>query len=124
MRRRPPRSTRTDTLLPYPTPFRSAGGVSGKFGPPCHSIFDPAIAMAQRDQAEGGVVPDAREQFERGPQIVRPSQHLDRHSSAFRSGRDVEAVEFGHVVAQNPLLFLLRQVGGVPGEKLLTPRPG
>src|SRR3546814_2210349 len=27
MRRRPPRSTRTDTLFPYPTLFRSLGGV-------------------------------------------------------------------------------------------------
>src|SRR3546814_18336370 len=26
MIRRPPRSTRTDNLLPYPTPFRAAGG--------------------------------------------------------------------------------------------------
>src|SRR3546814_20367404 len=29
MYRRPPRSTRTDTLFPYPTLFRSAGGVGG-----------------------------------------------------------------------------------------------
>src|SRR3546814_6071444 len=29
MIRRPPRSTRTDTLFPYTTPFRSAGAVGG-----------------------------------------------------------------------------------------------
>src|SRR3546814_13602526 len=29
MRRRPPRSTRTDTLFPYPTVFRSGGGENG-----------------------------------------------------------------------------------------------
>src|SRR3546814_12051963 len=29
MRRRPPRSTRTDTLFPYTTLFRSGGGVRG-----------------------------------------------------------------------------------------------
>src|SRR3546814_4226881 len=30
MIRRPPRSTRTDTLFPYTTLFRSVGGVSGR----------------------------------------------------------------------------------------------
>src|SRR3546814_3210886 len=71
MRRRPPRSTRSDTLLPYTTPFRSPGGefalmfvymgviyaVIGGFGAAAQAgfgvgsrvmqaIFLPAIAVA------------------------------------------------------------------------------
>src|SRR3546814_4669746 len=44
MRRRPPRSTRTDTLFPYTTLFRSKGmGEGGSVPPPA------AIANAVRD---------------------------------------------------------------------------
>src|SRR3546814_4303977 len=41
MLRRPPRSTRTDTLFPYTTLFRSNAAFVGKaFGDP--AVFDPA----------------------------------------------------------------------------------
>src|SRR3546814_4360567 len=45
MRRRPPRSTRTDTLFPYTTLFRSIGGA----GPEC---AEPA---GRRDRGGGGL---------------------------------------------------------------------
>src|SRR3546814_2306517 len=38
MIRRPPRSTRTDTLFPYTTLFRSAGATEGKFDTPTGSV--------------------------------------------------------------------------------------
>src|SRR3546814_9797242 len=46
MNRRPPRSTRTDTLFPYTTLFRSASGMS-RFGP----FPDPTLLL-DHDEAE------------------------------------------------------------------------
>src|SRR3546814_17485115 len=43
MIRRPPRSTRTDTLFPYTTLFRSD---AGRFGPPSYCISKAAQNMA------------------------------------------------------------------------------
>src|SRR3546814_8207508 len=52
MIRRPPRSTRTDTLFPYTTLFRSAdqGGGAGlaRRGKPLN--FVPSLAMAERER--------------------------------------------------------------------------
>src|SRR3546814_11525101 len=64
MIRRPPRSTRTDTLFPYTTLFRSADGdvhpararPSGR-----HSLHRPSVAVEARNGAE-----EAREAAESG----------------------------------------------------------
>src|SRR3546814_4070992 len=50
MIRRPPRSTRTDTLFPYTTLFRSAGAAAGCRHPRSHRHpgADPALAGLQR----------------------------------------------------------------------------
>src|SRR3546814_5118379 len=61
MRRRPPRSTRTDTLFPYPTLFlshrgRAADGVQDAFISPCHaatSSFSAPAAAAGHGHACG-----------------------------------------------------------------------
>src|SRR3546814_11656050 len=45
MIRRPPRSTRTDTLFPYTTLFRSAGGLAG---PPVAEEGGAAVLPPQR----------------------------------------------------------------------------
>src|SRR3546814_13492181 len=50
MIRRPPRSTRTDTLFPYPTLFRSRGGLTlstdgGRQWRPAHLLRTPATAV-------------------------------------------------------------------------------
>src|SRR3546814_15578572 len=53
MLRRPPRSTRTDTLFPYPTLFRSSGGVS--LSPPLDPVSamqPPPISMAPAPPAD------------------------------------------------------------------------
>src|SRR3546814_18400216 len=50
MIRRPPRSTRTDTLFPYTTLFRSDGQGKGRLG-------DEDIAGNRLERRAGGVVP-------------------------------------------------------------------
>src|SRR3546814_2763027 len=44
--RRPPRSTRTDTLCPYPTLFRSCGYAGVASGGPSHSNISAAATAA------------------------------------------------------------------------------
>src|SRR3546814_14648414 len=52
MIQRPPRATRTDTLFPYTTLFRSLLGAAGD---PAHELVqDPADAEGQADQGEDG----------------------------------------------------------------------
>src|SRR3546814_3164568 len=51
MKRRPPRSTRTDTLLPYTTLFRSARPVRSRAGrrrDPLRRVERPAFALHRR----------------------------------------------------------------------------
>src|SRR3546814_10892783 len=54
MIRRPPRSTRTDTLFPYTTLFRSAGGESGG----CCPAMDGAPASCQRLRLRAMIIAD------------------------------------------------------------------
>src|SRR3546814_18866068 len=69
MIRRPPRSTRTDTLFPYTTLFRSLTGADGEIGQavPAANVasdprrtfeIDPAVLLAahRRARSEGGLV--------------------------------------------------------------------
>src|SRR3546814_17616767 len=60
MIRRPPRSTRTDTLLPYTTRFRSDRAVVGRDGQPFGAVHHGAARDARRllafDQHVGLVV--------------------------------------------------------------------
>src|SRR3546814_9520838 len=75
MIRRPPRSTRTDTLFPYTTLFRS---ISGRFQPLCHRRF-----FAQRDS---GAARHCREHFEvtAEPGAHLPSETAVRNRMEFR----------------------------------------
>src|SRR3546814_20803471 len=69
MRRRPPRSTRTDTLFPYTTLFRSA--------PPCPASETFASALSARRQA-------SRRRRPRRPRPLRaPDQGPETKSSSF-----------------------------------------
>src|SRR3546814_8337164 len=55
MIRRPPRSTRTDTLFPYTTLFRSDAGISAAAADARHRGVDLCIAgVAVRAQQRGG----------------------------------------------------------------------
>src|SRR3546814_1912742 len=56
MIRRPPRSTRTDTLFPYTTLFRSSYGDVPRLGPPLPGDLGRPIMKAQREMVtEEGV---------------------------------------------------------------------
>src|SRR3546814_13651547 len=50
MRRRPPRSTRTDTLCPYTTLFRSAGDAGDQPPRPFEDAFQHALRAAHLPQ--------------------------------------------------------------------------
>src|SRR3546814_8037239 len=55
MMRRPPRSTRTDTLFPYTTLFRSFAGLVGRIEDPlfhAQEILDLALVVEDVDQAD------------------------------------------------------------------------
>src|SRR3546814_8469000 len=61
MRRRPPRSTRTDTLFPYSTLFRSKKiGRSGEDLERRHATVRQSAAKARVLRPEGMLRPDAR----------------------------------------------------------------
>src|SRR3546814_9773067 len=49
MIRRPPRATRTDTLFPYTTLFRSSGKPERKFVELPHGLFDRPCSSLRRD---------------------------------------------------------------------------
>src|SRR3546814_10252397 len=74
MLRRPPRSTRTDTLLPYTTLFRSAAAI--------------ALQQRRRTQAEqGGLDLAARRRQQQGRGVA---QHLDQLSAAAEGHHQAE----------------------------------
>src|SRR3546814_8501235 len=85
MIRRPPRSTRTDTLFPYTTLFRSAGTLG-------QEDLGIGAALPQRDVARRVVVPDgeaaALPQRRAGGKVVVGVRPDLRHASGpRRSGR-------------------------------------
>src|SRR3546814_16794302 len=80
MIRRPPRSTRTDTLLPYTTLFRSLGGDDA----------DPAEQGQQHRELEGDA--EGEDQGHHQRQVFAdPGFHLDRN--AVGSAGRLEAAE-------------------------------
>src|SRR3546814_17133848 len=60
MIRRPPRSTRTDTLFPYTTLFRSLDGVAGGRPTRCvgHGVLETGDAAGDERGAEGRTLGD------------------------------------------------------------------
>src|SRR3546814_2593179 len=83
MMRRPPRSTRTDTLFPYTTPFRSAavvdratlvlGSCDGD-----HAVrLDPAGGLASRQSGIG--------RSGRGDEGAGPANRSEEHTSELQS---------------------------------------
>src|SRR3546814_16177343 len=78
MIRRPPRSTRTDTLLPYTTLFRSVLSTIARPNPPPSNAITAPIAVAQRS----GVVEN-----EVIPPIAKPNRakRSEEHTSELQS---------------------------------------
>src|SRR3546814_8553549 len=79
MIRRPPRSTRTDTLFPYTTLFRSKPGVEGKFVPPG---LNPGKTVHMMDI-----------HAEKGMQCADCHFAQDAHGSGYIQGEVANAVE-------------------------------
>src|SRR3546814_13335819 len=97
MIRRPPRSTRIDTLFPYTTLFRSIGGAVNMFDRriprkvPADHVHVDAIggyATAANDRNVGGSIDVAL-----SPQIVAHPDGSWRKTGDMRSGRYVYAPE-------------------------------
>src|SRR3546814_10611198 len=84
MIRRPPRSTRTDTLFPYPTLFRSLGDAAVLAHQRLH--LGQGRALLGHDQQAGGVAVEAMDQFERGvgAQRARSEEHTSELQSLMR----------------------------------------
>src|SRR3546814_7097340 len=99
MRRRPPRSTRTDTLLPYTTLFRSAGdappakvaiGVAGFMVLMLVGLFIAGALAVQWDHrhppepARAGIVPPPPRLLPDPPQQRRSEEHTSELQSLMR----------------------------------------
>src|SRR3546814_11284131 len=82
MIRRPPRSTRTDTLVPYTTCFRSGGMDAG-------GTVDAAGGATDRG-ADGTARQAARTALARAPAASRPGRRT--RPGAVRAGRRLPAV--------------------------------
>src|SRR3546814_8529571 len=84
MIRRPPRSTRTDTLFPYTTPFRSPAGVDPADGAPgiLHGIhFDAPFRRRDLQRGRSGGA-GQRRQHEQGGD--RSEEHTSELQSLMR----------------------------------------
>src|SRR3546814_3769922 len=82
MIRRPPRSTRTDTLFPYTTLFRSTDDLSP--APDATTRPDiPLHALAMLKNARDGITPE--EDGKRGPvKFIRSEEHTSELQSLMR----------------------------------------
>src|SRR3546814_17696312 len=116
MIRRPPKSTRTDTLFPYTTLFRSFAVVGVEDGDPAldHRADADAPAFLDREaveQAKGGRGADEaagrpgrrRRQFARRDDLHSPDARGNRFAGVARLaiGRTAAAVRPHHVGARN-----------------------
>src|SRR3546814_8376140 len=94
MIRRPPRSTLTDTLFPYTTLFRSAGGLPHR---KCWQMLEPVELRTAMQQCVGagqhyGIefgrirrIPNARAHLEQGIANRLQSKRSEEHTSELQS---------------------------------------
>src|SRR3546814_9550753 len=81
MIRRPPRSTRTDTLFPYTTLFRSRRTV-GRLDPQSHPPVAPCDDYARRG---AGPHPQRHARLEQVPDARRSEEHTSELQSLMRN---------------------------------------
>src|SRR3546814_17168930 len=83
MIRRPPRSTRTDTLFPYTTLFRSIGGVVAALAvlAPRHNMAGGQEARVSNAGDPGALLPEARDS---GSRASRSEEHTSELQSLMR----------------------------------------
>src|SRR3546814_10794967 len=85
MIRRPPRSTRTDTLFPYTTLFRSAVAGTGRAEPLHHQrAVRPGAAGARLHRRAGAGRADAGADGSRTPARTRSEEHTSELQSLMR----------------------------------------
>src|SRR3546814_12611657 len=79
MRRRPPRSTRTDTLFPYTTLFRSATGCELRGDDAVRALSPDALPATAEDWDTEYLAPVLSAAIVDGPEAAL--DHIARHSS-------------------------------------------
>src|SRR3546814_12033961 len=113
MIRRPPRSTRTDTLFPYTTLFRSPGEVGRRTGR-CRPAHRKRIAPVPEGGGFplGGAMPPAHDhRAGGGPADLRPETG-NRQPHAFYPARRAVGRRAGHAI-----LFPARESAGRPDRR-------
>src|SRR3546814_5855451 len=80
MIRRPPRSTRTDTLFPYTTLFRSRRQILEEFFAEAESRRDIMLAAEEAARRRRILAVEGR-----GPVIIRPGGRSEEHTSELQS---------------------------------------
>src|SRR3546814_1609072 len=82
MIRLPPRSTRTDTLFPYTTLFRSVGGAAEHLDDPAAQRLQILARIADDERADRGAADDehfVRQRFEHRRQIAAGQRKTPEH---------------------------------------------
>src|SRR3546814_12908406 len=111
MIRRPPRSTRTDTLFPYTTLFRSLAAVQGVEAP--GSLADLVVSFMDLKPAEKQEV---LETVELVPRLDKVLEHLNRRVQVLRVTREI-GEQTRETLQGQPREHLLREIGrGTGGE--------
>src|SRR3546814_19461045 len=82
MKRRPPRSTRPDTLFPYTTLFRS----NTRMHPPAPKLRAASSAVKRHDRAQAGPVARGRTQFELATEQAQAFAHAAQPAAAGAGG--------------------------------------
>src|SRR3546814_3272806 len=99
--RRPPRSTRTDTLLPYTTLFRSDRVMRGRDAVPGQEVLGERLAAFEpcgcRGRAEDPVAARTEHVDDAGDQRPLRADHGDRDALAFHQRDQAFDVAGGHV---------------------------
>src|SRR3546814_566083 len=110
MIRRPPRSTRTDTLFPYTTLFRSGSGLSGVL----YVLDEPSIGLHQRDNDRLLITLKRLRDLGNTVPVVEHDEDAIRHADHVIDMGPGAGVHGGEVVAQGTLEDVLKN------EKSLT----
>src|SRR3546814_10807129 len=98
MLRRPPRSTRTDTLFPYSTLFRSAPRRGRDWrGPPSATDIDARRDASDGDRRHGGRAP-----------VLRSEEHTSELQSLMRISYAVFSLKKKNLKTIRLIAFLLR----------------
>src|SRR3546814_9358672 len=93
MIRRPPRSTRTDTLFPYTTLFRSA---AGRFlGAVVRAVPDDGAAFRSRRRAAGAADAAGQARYRGGARTGRPFRHPQHPDAGAVPGRPRDRARVG-----------------------------